>query len=466
MYSYKTQKEVDYYFKNSLNPESIPFNIEEIEEIIKYEKEKFENDITYYTNTRLEQDIEERVKEDGGLLLTREGINVLKETSRNNYKGISIEIHDKVIKLDEKNKDSLRNRYEGNKEFDKRFYYIVKAKIETNPSHFFLVSQKKDSIYVIDSLGSYERNDFFETFIRQDGFTFYRNSKKLQYSSGACEIFAVKMAFYLARLEVFNTVNERFLGDIFVKKAQYELNSKKKPINLLHPVFENGLEEVAFGRIDNGEQIDIIQKRLDLLKQQSNRLCEIYDKQPLYNAKITFFEIFKNDIDISYNVLTKLIDNSIIKGNGAINNELFKKALFSLVKHKINELDKIKTEAIFGILAFDVNYRKGNISMILFNPDIENIIGDNVRIFEEIKTMFNILLQSSNEAIFTELLKLELTDVTSKYSSVRLGHMYFMALELKQMLKETKELEEMNRNMEVITNDPTQQEQQERSEQQ
>ena len=159
--------------------------------------------------------------------------------------------------------------------FNKTFYYITKAKYGDNPEHWFLTIQKSKDIYVIDPLSSTERRDFFDAFIGGlSQFNYYRNSQRLQYSSGVCEIFTVKLAFYLARLESFNIINSQFKGVFINKKSETELLKEQQPnsvmFNQLHPVLVNALNELF--RVYH-KQVYSLQKKDEAIKETITNLA-------------------------------------------------------------------------------------------------------------------------------------------------------------------------------------------------
>lgn len=177
------------------------------------------------------------------------------------------------------------------------------------------------------------------------GINYYRTSETLQYSSGVCEIYAVKLPFYLFRLDLFNSMatklkllilKERTEADIIrdvydtkiagnnairigdaIKSSNMEIREK---YNIYPSIISCGLNEMSFGKIfgTNGEEIgDSIEgykTRLEQLDTQINGISESQKGKKLrYSVNRTFDEIFLADLQFSKDVLIKLNDEQCDK---------------------------------------------------------------------------------------------------------------------------------------------------------
>ena len=231
-------------------------------------------------------------------------------------------LQDELLETEKDNFALLENLFFENKDKDEIFYYITKAKYRTNPEHWFLTIQQKVNIYVIDPLSSIERDDFFNAFIGGRGFqqfNYYRNSQRLQYSSGVCEIYAIKLAFYIARLEMFNKINTRFKG-FFADQANKQKATGEIIIGHLDPIFENALSEISFGKmVDNAGQISL-RARIDNLVEQRTRLLDASIIMTKFNHNTYFNRLFIDDLNLSIRILKELDDKySIIRADGTLN---------------------------------------------------------------------------------------------------------------------------------------------------
>ena len=269
-------------------------------ELIEMEKEKFQKDLSTYSVTDKENEFLEAKMSQGldkASIENSKPFKAIKKSIKPENEFIMVTINDETIE----NSSKLKSLFEQNiKEQNKTFYYITKAKYGDNPEHWFLTIQKSKDIYVIDPLSSIERADFFDAFIGGlSQFNYYRNSQKLQYSSGVCEMFAVKLAFYLARSEAFNRFNLRFEYFFINRKSETELLKEQQPnsvmFNQLSPTLENALNEINFGRFVEDKKREIETRKQSLIEQRT-RLLENSVRMLHYSSTKTFGELFVEDI--------------------------------------------------------------------------------------------------------------------------------------------------------------------------
>ena len=161
------------------------------------------------------------------------------------------------------------------------FNYIVSG-TANNATHFFLLEQQGNDVLVKDSVGSEDRADFFNIFLKFDvdvGIRFHKVFDKLQYSSGVCEIYPVIQMLFDIRLRLFN------------KPYRYSiLNSiieQDKKTRLLE-IFTDGLTEAPFGTFEG------FVKENQPTNSQSNRMLSLGHGGAIYDARYTLLETQKN----------------------------------------------------------------------------------------------------------------------------------------------------------------------------
>lgn len=377
-----------------------------------------------------------------------QSIEIKEDDKKHLYEAIfKYEIKPAIFDLNDDNEENtlkLKKEIRNNvKNAETTFYYISQARIKQNPLHWFLTVQKERQIYIIDSLGSYERDDFFRMFIEESEYikkeyklVYYRNSQRLQYSSGVCEVFAIKTAIYLARMQIFNTVSKFFKG-IFIPSQD-----KGKPMDTLEPILEFGISEVAFGLMN--DKIFFAFNRIKQIENQINRLEESRKTKPIkYSMKLSFQDVFIRDLKHSVVLLTTL-QNKYMPN---------KSTWLSIVHSIINKNEKLKdinSKIIENI--FDVIYEQRSIIIpnIEILPRLETYtqelsFGD----IKQIILIVNDILYNRNKeqnvkTIKEELLNLHKIDFSNPYTSVKLGHMYFEALRYQQVLEDMRKNEEEN----------------------
>ena len=355
---------------------------------------------------------------------------------------------DKLLETEKGNFALLENLFFKNKDEDKIFYYISKAKYGTNPEHWFLTIQQKVNIYVIDPLSSIERDDFFKAFINGGGFpqfNYYRNSQRLQYSSGVCEIYAIKLAFYMARLETFNKANTRFKGFFGEQTDEQKKQNKASGgviVGHLDPIFENALSEISFGKmVDNAGQISL-RARIDNLIEQRTRLLDASIIMTKFNHNTYFNRLFIDDLNLSIRMLKELDDKySIIRADGTLNRNNLVLMVEKLLNDNIHNsnIDRSKIERMIenenDVDLCSVGYinpydskRYNDISKTEFGSitdTINRILFDKEGLFDK-----------SGDRRISELLKVGLIDFYNPHTSIKAGHMYFEALRFKQQLQQ------------------------------
>lgn len=456
-------------------------------------------------NEKLNQDIEVYTFESHNRLISTQNVNKPDEKAEENFLQIKDTlkkqhiIHQKIMSVNNfnyKNADKLRNIIFDNYKEDKKHkrkvthYYIVegimqKTKNGTRHRHYFLTIQNGTKIDVIDSMGD-ERKDFLETFVKSPKlentaneelrFTYTQNSVKLQYSSGMCEIYAIKMAFYIARAHIFNSILGRFdiQKSIIMKQRTAD---EKNPDFFLYPAFQNGLNEVAFGMQTEAN----FESRLLMIGQQIQKLSQVlYNGKPVgkqknqktgekllplyYSIKkeevITFEEIFIRDLQESEELLVNLYRNfSAIKDD-------FLKVI--LQNKDIKELNKngIIESSIKKIYDKIFDNRK---MFITVNSDYETILTEEEQRklskenFSKVICIINNILynrrcdskDSDNrkrlKQLNENLLELGKMDFLNPYTSIKAGHMYFEALRFQQQLQQQlqQELEQQQQNIAI-----------------
>ena len=476
--------------ENVLNEDFLTSLIKQENEKLRQDVEQYDYD-SYISTLEEEQVVQERqvienkATNKGRRRLEPEGFRKAKEILE------SYTIHESIIKVDNKTLDginNLRKEILKNREDKQIHYYIVKGEMKKAANeqhkHYFLTIQDKTKISVIDSMGD-EREDFFKCFVFESNlqgiadeklrFIYTRNSAKLQYSSGVCEIYAIKMAFYIARAHIFNSLSRRFTisNNLLVKR-------KGEDTYNLDPVFQNGLTEKAFGMQIGG--VCFFQGRLLIIDEQINKLSSTNDgkqtakqkdqevklsstndeKQAVkqkdqeirkrllyYSAKKgelkTFEDIFISDLQKSKKLLVDLYREFSTTRDDFLKVILQNRDIQELNKNSIIE-DSIKKiyDKIFDnrqiFIAVDDDYKailteeeRHELSKEDFDKVIR-IINDTLydRRYDGKDSGSRERLKQLNES----LLKLDKMDFLNPYTSIKAGHMYFETLDFKQKLQQ------------------------------
>ena len=413
-------------------------------ELIEMEKEKFQKDLSTYSVTDKENEfLEAKMLQglDKASIENSKPFKAIKKSIKPENEFIMVTINDETIE----NSSKLKSLFEQNiKEQNKTFYYIAKAKYGDNPEHWFLTIQKSKDIYVIDPLSSIERADFFNAFMgNMSQFNYYRNSQKLQYSSGVCEMFAVKLAFYLARSEAFNRFNLQFQYFFINRKSETELSKEHQPnsvmFNQLHPVLVNALNEFNFGRFVEDKKREIETRKQSLIEQRT-RLLENSVRMLHYSSTKTFGELFVEDINLSFNVLRELDERrAVIKSDGNLNKDVLIDATYKLLYKKSKEENEKQLELIKRLVNKITSAQYGFTD--LYNEEYSDIKHQD---FIKITSMINKILLEKSKSMNEELIQIGYVNLLNPYTSLKAGHMYFEALRLQQVLEDMRESEEEN----------------------
>lgn len=180
-------------------------------------------------------------------------------------KGEYIEPQKLLINQDDKsNKSNLKIlrecRVNGKKNMN---FYITKISTKdgnmTN-THFLLliIDNKNLTISIVDSCAGMKFakpiREAIKTALEDhiSGYDFLNNKKSLQYSSGVCETYAIKLAFFMIRMELFNNVSERL---------------DKKRIEFLDKFVHTIINELPFGR-KNANKSTINKRNIEINKFQ------------------------------------------------------------------------------------------------------------------------------------------------------------------------------------------------------
>lgn len=364
-------------------------------------------------------------------------------------------IHQDIIEVDNIDPFNVKNLKQvilTNSMDDNTHYYVVKGKYQDGKriyEHYFLTIQNQTKIDVIDSMGS-ERKDFFETFVvdsdlqnalvKQSKFTYTQNTNRLQYSSGVYEVYAVKLAFYLARAHIFNSLSKRF------NITKNTIAKDKKTIEfLIDPVFQNGLDETAFGMQTStvyfGDRLKILQEQINLLnkEKQSSPLYYFVKKE----KQVTFQDIFIKDLEESKKLLIELHDKYKARKEDFLKILTNKKEIVSLNKDdvvkKIYDMvfderqEFIPTEDKYYELFIEeerqgFSYEQfeqtvGVMNEILYKRYYKENDCDNAKMLKELKE---------------DLFKLGKIDFLNPYMVVKSGHMYFESLRFQKVLEDMK----------------------------
>ena len=436
---------IKYYTKASLYSDT-QFIMDEsfVQRLFEKEKMEFKEDLQNYTDeVKKEEFIRYKIKKNEQNYKLEKRENTLFEKVLASTTIQSEFILLKPLSDIVENYSELRKMFEEHKDIkDKTFYYITKAKYGDNPEHWFLTIQKSKDIYVIDPLSSTERRDFFDAFIGGlSQFNYYRNSQRLQYSSGVCEIFTVKLAFYLARLESFNIINSQFKGVFINKKSEAELLKEQQPnsvmFNQLHPVLVNALNEFSFGKFVSKDDISL-DLRIKNLVEQRTRLMDDSLRLIQFKPKTSFAQFLVRDLNLSLKVIEELDKQYTIVNS---KNELNKTNLIRAVKELLNITDDDKRTEYITILVDNTSLKYGGCTEDYNSEMYKNI---NQEEFEEVTTTINKVLFEKTKDMTKRLLGIGYIDFSNPYTSLKAGHMYFEALRYQQVLEDMRESEEEN----------------------
>lgn len=354
-----------------------------------------------------------------------------------------------LVKITKETSESFRKKIVDNSTEDKKFFYIINGTVDKN-SHWFLVIQDKTKIYIIDSLGK-QRMEFINILVPEiDDFDFYKSDNQLQYSSGVCEMYAIKLAFYILRSQIFNDINGRFQGI---------LTNIKEKTGKLDKVFEAGLDEVAFGRFETMvDRVHILETQKKLLEEQKLLMYGFEEDETVvfFNQKfakdltrsIEMFDGFEQIsiekiIDVLLEKYKLLVDskedNQKLISELGINKSDYLNIINSLKELIIDNEEVFKT-ALQKLLSMNPITKNSftNITKNKKEQRFNEYLKEELSIsFDQFKVIFDTFEKIKNSrGVCLELNKEGIVDFSNKNTSLRAGHMYWSMLEATEQLKE------------------------------
>lgn len=305
----------------------------------------------------------------------------------------------------EENKNKLRKAIKKHEnENNKQYFYITKGTKDRN-THWFLNIQQGQDVFVIDPLGAEARKDFYNLFVKDsDEYThihYFVNRSVLQISSGVCEIYAIKMAFYLLRAQLFNSISNRFDKFLCNRKNQFEVNAVKDvaaDVNTLDNVLLLGMRELPFGQFK--ERID----RRKILQEQIKKLEK--SKELIYGIDMesreitTFNSIFKKDLELAQ----KLFDEYKKPTPENLTEAMY--TVYStkdLVDKIIKQQPREKQQALPKDIGDSVNE--------LVFPEKEQLLSNTIRKFLDLNDLdreqFNNVSRDKRQKVYEELFEIQ-----------------------------------------------------------
>lgn len=326
--------------------------------------------------------------------------------------------------------NELRKRIRERKNDSKTYFYITKVQEGDNPSHWFLVIQNGKSVYTVDSSGL---NGFPENLYKMFVLTndkeikYLHNINRLQYSSGACETFAVKVAFYMLRLRIFNDISCK-LGIITENRRGFALDS----------ILEYGLSEQFLGRFkkddknDKDDRYELFEKRLNIADNNLDELAK--EKQLYYSKSETFNKMFKEGIETDKENLRYVLDNYQASDDEIID------AVFDAIKNpKKDGTGVICTFSEEELkIAYDINKRSRAESKKIDNNNFRSFIKDECDMdfdrYTKIMSEFEKIRDT--EEYYNSIKNKGKVDFYSRMCSIKSGFMLREAMKLKQKIEE------------------------------
>lgn len=229
-------------------------------------------------------------------LLLKDDNKINKEvTKKKDYIASLLKKKPKVVEVSLSKKDNLRELLKDNLSNDPNGIdiYIVSASI-SDRAHWFNVLRIGDIVNIADAAGDSLRY-LTQAYVEDNNHLnvkYNYNTKRLQYSSGCCETFAIELPFYWLRLWAFNDefVNTVFEGDGFPRIFSY-------------------FDEFAFGRVQTKKgqtQILVRKEYMTNLKEELDKVGDIIVFGINSGNKISFKDFFYNDFNQSIGLLEQL----------------------------------------------------------------------------------------------------------------------------------------------------------------
>ena len=190
--------------------------------------------------------------------------------------------------------DNIYALIKENKQDNERpIFYIISGE-----AHWYVIAQQGEKIFNLNVSSIGNDNDLLFAKLASDkestGFKYSKyntKNKKLQYSSGCCEMYCILLPYILNRCMFFNNIED--MESLFTFNSTGKKNNIIKTFDI--PFLYNGLCEKAFSA-DVGEN----GSRSSLLEKQKKEI----DDSPVslfYNDRVTFQDIFsgslKSEID-------------------------------------------------------------------------------------------------------------------------------------------------------------------------
>ena len=245
--------------------------------------------------------------------------DVINESAKNVLYENVITINNQTVE----SRDKLRLLIERNKSRAQVFFYIVQEQINNDPAHWFSIKQEQNRIYIFDSLGADDdiSKQIFDSFIvnylhlqNENDYQYFRSYDRLQYSSGACEMYSILFPFFVIRQQIFNVHNKMGQSRHLFENNQVFENSQNGR-NYLNKIFFYGLNEQAYGMLYNEQtQMDTYELRFNILKSNFEEIKKIKFKIN-YNYNKTFNDIFEAKLLDGMEILEKIYNNKIINAS-------------------------------------------------------------------------------------------------------------------------------------------------------